>query len=223
MPWSDQQLPPLNDDWHQLLRAEFDKPYFLEILSFLSAQEQQGKVIYPQFDHVFNALNLCSFANTRVIILGQDPYHGQGQAHGLSFSVPNGVPVPPSLQNIFSEIRRDLGRPIPASGNLEAWASKGILLLNTALTVEAHQANSHAQIGWHQFTDQIISQISNNKSHCVFMLWGRNARDKNKLIDGNKHLILEAAHPSPLSAHRGFMGCGHFGKANEYLALHKGH
>ncbi len=207
----------IEDSWKEELKEEFEQPYFGHIVERLKKDKQDGKVIYPPGNLIFNAFAHTPFNKVKVVILGQDPYHGAGQAHGLSFSVPDGVKPPPSLVNIFKEIEDDLGIPASRSGNLTSWADQGVLLLNAALTVLAGEANSHAQIGWHQFTDAAIRHISDNKENVVFMLWGRFAQDKAALIDGKKHLILKAPHPSPFSAHTGFLGCGHFSKANNYL------
>jgi uracil-DNA glycosylase len=210
----------IEDSWKDELKDEFEKPYFGQIVERLKKDRQDGKTIYPPGAQIFNAFAHTPFSKVKVVILGQDPYHGAGQAHGLSFSVPDGVKPPPSLVNIFKEIEDDLGIPAPRSGNLTHWADQGVLLLNASLTVLAGDANSHAQIGWHQFTDAAIRHVSDNKEHVVFMLWGRFAQDKAALIDGTRHLILKAPHPSPFSAHTGFLGCGHFSKANNYLREH---
>lgn len=207
----------IEDSWKEELGAEFKKPYFGEIVNFLKHEKKAGKIIYPPGKLIFNAFNTTPFRKVKVVILGQDPYHGPGQAHGLSFSVPVGVPPPPSLVNIFKEIKEDLGLPIPNHGNLEKWAKQGVLLLNASLTVEAHKPMSHSKIGWHHFTDDVIRILSERKEHLVFMLWGGFAKTKAELIDKQKHLVLTAAHPSPLSAHNGFFGCHHFSKANSWL------
>lgn len=207
----------IEDSWKEALKPEFSKPYFIKIVDTLKAEKQQGKVIYPPGKFIFNAFYHTPLNKVKVVILGQDPYHNPGQAHGLSFSVPDCVKPPPSLLNIFKEIQEDLGLPAPASGNLTHWADQGVLLLNASLTVEAHNANSHSQLGWQSFTDEVIRQVSLQKDHVVFMLWGSFAQAKAPLIDGTKHLILKSVHPSPLSAHRGFIGCGHFSKANAWL------
>jgi len=178
---------------------------------------RNGKV-YPPAKLIFNAFNLCPFDKVRVVIIGQDPYHGRGQAHGLCFSVPDGVPMPPSLKNIFKEINSDLGLPIPKSGNLEHWARQGVLLLNTTLTVREGSPTSHCGRGWERFTDAVIKKLSDEKEGLVFLLWGRHAKEKGKVIDRSKHLVLEAAHPSPFSATAGFFDCKHFSKTNDYLA-----
>ena len=203
--------------WKAELKDEFAKPYFEDIAAFLKAEKAAGKVIYPPGPYIFNAFNTTPFDDVKVVILGQDPYHGPGQAHGLSFSVPPGVPPPPSLVNIFKEINTDLNLPIPSHGYLEKWAKQGVLLLNASLTVEAHKPMSHSKIGWHHFTDDVIRILSKDKEHLVFMLWGSFAKSKAELIDKDKHLILTAAHPSPLSAYNGFFGCRHFSKANFWL------
>ncbi len=210
----------IEDSWKEELKEEFGKPYFIQITDRLKQEKQAGKVIYPPGNLIFNAFAHTPFQKVKVVILGQDPYHGPGQAHGLSFSVPDGVKPPPSLVNIYKEIEDDLGIPAPRSGNLTHWANQGVLLLNAGLTVEANTANSHAHIGWHEFTDNVIRHISAHREHVVFMLWGSFAQNKATLIDGSKHLILTAPHPSPLSAYRGFLDCGHFSKANNYLREH---
>ncbi len=203
--------------WKAELKEEFSKPYFEDIATFLKAEKAAGKTVYPPGPYIFNAFNTTPFDEVKVVILGQDPYHGPGQAHGLSFSVPPGVPPPPSLVNIFKELHTDLNLPIPNHGYLEKWAKQGVLLLNASLTVEAHKPMSHSKIGWHHFTDDVIRILSKDKDHVVFMLWGGFAKSKAELIDKDKHLILTAAHPSPLSAHNGFFGCRHFSKANFWL------
>jgi len=210
----------IDQSWKEQLREEFEKPYFAHIVGFLKEEKKQGKVIYPPGPQIFNAFSTTPFEKVKVVIIGQDPYHNPGQAHGLSFSVPDGVQPPPSLLNIFKEIQSDLGISISNTGNLEKWARQGVLLLNASLTVEAHNANAHSQIGWHTFTDEVIRKVSAGKEHVVFMLWGRFAQNKSVLIDASKHLVLKAAHPSPLSAYNGFFGCGHFSKANAYLQEH---
>jgi uracil-DNA glycosylase len=202
--------------WKELLQEEFEKSYFSDLISFVK-QEYASNRIYPPGKLIFNAFNHCPVENTKVIILGQDPYHGPGQAHGLCFSVPEGISQPPSLQNIFKEIHNDIGTPIPSSGNLERWSDQGVLLLNATLTVRAHQAGSHQNKGWEEFTDRVIKELSERREHIVFMLWGSYAQKKGAVIDTKKHLVLKSVHPSPLSAYRGFIGCGHFGLANEYL------
>jgi len=209
----------IEESWKQELADEFRQPYFTEIVQFLKKEKQAGKVIYPPGPLIFNAFNCTPFDRVKVVIIGQDPYHGHGQAHGLSFSVPRGVAVPPSLVNIFNEIHTDLGLPVPKHGNLEYWAAQGVLLLNAALTVEASRPMSHSGIGWHHFTDSVIRHISADKAHVVFILWGRFAQGKAALIDQHKHLVLQAAHPSPYSC-SGFFGCRHFSKANAWLEAH---
>lgn len=207
----------IEPSWKEILHEEFDRPYFQQIPLHLKTEKLQGKTIYPPGSQIFNAFNITPFDKVKVVILGQDPYHGQGQAHGLCFSVQNGVPPPPSLINIFKELHNDIGMKIPNHGNLTKWAEHGVFLLNASLTVRAAEPMSHSKIGWAQFTDAIIKLISDRKEHVVFFLWGKFAQDKRVLIDENKHLILRAAHPSPLSAFNGFFGCKHFSKANEYL------
>lgn len=207
-------------DWKEKLKEEFEQPYFKELAAFLKAEKKAGKTIYPPGPLIFHAFEATPFHKVKVVLLGQDPYHGPGQAMGLSFSVPDGVRIPPSLQNIFKELHQDLGLPMPVSGNLEPWARQGVMLLNAALTVEAHQPNSHAKIGWHRFTDAVIQKISEGKEAVVFMLWGKFAQSKEVLIDSQKHLILKAAHPSPYAADKGFFGCRHFSKANAFLQQH---
>jgi len=206
----------IEESWKALLQPEFDKPYFSDLINFVKS-EYQSKTIYPEGKNIFNAFNLCPFGNVKVVIIGQDPYHEPMQAHGLCFSVQDGVAFPPSLQNIFKEISDDLGVAIPTSGNLERWARQGVFLLNSILTVEAHKAASHANKGWETFTDSVIKVISDNADHVVFMLWGNYAKNKGRVIDTGKHLILNTVHPSPLSVYRGFYGCKHFSKANEWL------
>lgn len=203
--------------WQSLLADEKKQPYFQQILAFLEKEHAAGKTIYPPQKDIFNAIKLTPFADVRVVILGQDPYHGPNQAHGLAFSVRPGVPPPPSLQNIFLELKNDLGIPIPEHGCLEKWARQGILLLNTSLTVEAGKPQSHAKIGWEKFTDKVIECLNEHPKSIVFLLWGSPAQQKARLINPYKHRILTAPHPSPLSAHRGFLGCKHFSKTNEIL------
>ncbi|HAE35181.1 MAG TPA: uracil-DNA glycosylase [Bacteroidetes bacterium] len=210
----------LEAGWKAVLADEFDKAYFQQIRYLLLAAKRDGKVIFPPGSQIFNAYNLTPFEQVKVVILGQDPYHGPGQAHGLCFSVPEGVKPPPSLVNIFKEQEKDLGIPRPAHGNLETWARQGVFLLNAMLTVESGKPGSHQQIGWQYFTDATIKALSENKEHLVFLLWGAFAQKKAELIDAGKHLILQAAHPSPFSADRGFFGCRHFSKANTYLQEH---
>ena len=208
--------PDIDESWYRVLMPQFEAPYFADLKSFL-VNEKRQYVVYPPGPLIFNAFNLTPFDKVKVVILGQDPYHGPGQAHGLSFSVPDGVPFPPSLQNIFKELHDDLGVPMSTSGNLEKWAKEGILLLNASLTVRAGQAASHAHHGWEQFTDAAIRALSEQRKHLVFILWGNYAIAKQSLIDSGKHLILKSVHPSPLSAHRGFFGCHHFSQTNNYL------
>lgn len=210
--------PKLPNDWKEKLKAEFSKEYFHGIKSFLIAEKQAAKTVYPPGRLIFNAFNSLAFNDVKVVILGQDPYHGKGQAHGLCFSVPDGVRMPPSLVNIFKEISDDLGLPMPNSGNLQPWVSQGVLLLNAVLTVRASQPASHSQIGWQTFTDKVISTLSEQRDGLVFMLWGKFAQGKIELIDTEKHLVLTAPHPSPYSANYGFFGCKHFSKANQYLS-----
>lgn len=207
----------INDTWKEVLKNEFSKPYFLEIVGFLRSEKMAGKVIYPPGPMIFNAFDRTPFDKVKVVLIGQDPYHGKGQAHGLCFSVQNGVPPPPSLVNMFKEMHTDLGLEIPATGNLTKWADQGLLLLNASLTVRANEPMSHAKIGWAQFTDTVIRKVSEQKENVVFLLWGKFAQEKQSLIDETKHLVLKAAHPSPLSAYNGFFGCRHFSKTNEYL------
>jgi uracil-DNA glycosylase len=208
--------PDIDESWYRVLQPQFDAPYFSDLKTFLVSEKRQYTV-YPPGPLIFNAFNLTPFDKVKVVILGQDPYHGPMQAHGLSFSVPDGVPFPPSLNNIFKELHDDLGIVIPRSGNLEKWAREGVLLLNASLTVRAGQAASHSHHGWEQFTDAAIRALSEQREHIVFILWGNYAIAKQSLIDSNKHLILKSVHPSPLSASRGFFGCHHFSKANHYL------
>lgn len=210
----------IEPSWKALLAEEFEKPYFEVLVAFLKAEIQQGKRIFPPGKYIFRAFELCPVDKTKVVILGQDPYHGPGQAHGLCFSVPKGVPIPPSLQNIFRELEADLGFPPPPHGDLTGWAEQGVFLLNAILTVEAHKPASHRGKGWEIFTDRVIQLVSQVRPHVVFMLWGSYARSKAPLIDRSKHLVLEAAHPSPFSAERGFFGCRHFSQANAFLIQH---
>lgn len=207
----------LQDSWKSLLFDEFQKPYMQELKKFLQNEKQLKKIIYPPSSLIFNALNTTGFEDVRVVILGQDPYHGPNQAHGLSFSVQKGISKPPSLINIFKEIHSDLHLPIPQHGDLSSWARQGVLLLNATLTVEQGKPNSHQGKGWDIFTDKIISLLNENRQNLVFLLWGSFAQKKGQFIDSKKHLVLEAPHPSPLSAHRGFLGCKHFSKTNKYL------
>ena len=209
----------MEPSWKAVLESEFAKDYFKELAGQVRDAYLAGPV-YPPPQLVFNAFTLCPFDHVKVVILGQDPYHGPGQAHGLSFSVPDGVRPPPSLQNIYKEIASDLGTSIPENGNLEHWAKQGVLLLNATLTVAAGQPNSHHPYGWECFTDVVIKTISDEKTHVVFLLWGRFAQQKELLIDTTKHLVLKAPHPSPFSAANGFFGCKHFSRTNEYLTKH---
>ena len=208
--------PKIEPSWKNVLIDEFNKPYFVALKEFL-VEEKKKYVVYPAGANIFNAFACTPFNKVKVVIIGQDPYHGPGQAHGLSFSVPEGIQKPPSLVNIFKELQSDIGKPIPESGNLESWARQGVLLLNATLTVRANQAGSHQKRGWEQFTDSVIRTLSDQKSGLVFLLWGRFAQGKAALIDASKHHILKAAHPSPLSAYNGFFGCKHFSKTNEIL------
>ncbi len=208
----------LDESWMNEVGTEFDKPYMQNLKAFLSAEKQAGQVVFPRGDEIFNALNTTNFDKVRVVILGQDPYHGPGQAHGLSFSVREGVALPPSLLNIYKEIVAEYGGAIPRSGDLTRWAAQGVLLLNATLTVRQAQAGSHQNKGWEEFTDAIVRAINERREHVVFLLWGAYAQKKGAIIDRAKHLVLSAPHPSPLSAHRGFLGCGHFKKANDYLS-----
>jgi uracil-DNA glycosylase len=216
MPVYMDDIPVLDPSWKHVLRGEFEKTYCTKLASFVREEYRAGEV-YPQRDVIFNAFTLCPFDAVKVVILGQDPYHGPGQAHGLSFSVPDGVRIPPSLQNVYKELKRDLSVSLPPSGNLEHWARQGVLLLNAVLTVRAGSAGSHQGKGWEQFTDSAIQELAQRREHLVFMLWGNYAHRKKVLIREGAHLVLEAPHPSPLSAHAGFLGCGHFSKANKYL------
>lgn len=208
----------IEESWKQALQAEFEKPYFAKLVSYLHSEKAKGEVIYPSGPNIFRAFELTPIQNIKVVILGQDPYHNPGQAMGLSFSVPEGMPAPPSLLNIFKEIQNDIGVQMSGNPNLEPWAKQGVLLLNAILTVRGGQAASHQNIGWEEFTDAVISHISNNCKGIVFMLWGNFARSKAALINPNRHLILEAPHPSPL-ARGAFFGCKHFSKANNFLTF----
>lgn len=206
-------------DWKEPLAPLFADERYLKIREFLK-QEYRTHIVYPDMYDLFNCFRYTPYDSVKVVLLGQDPYHNEGQAHGLCFSVPDGIQKPPSLVNMFKELKDDVGCTEPKSGDLSKWAREGVLLMNTALTVRAHQANSHANCGWSWFTDSVISLLSENKEHLVFLLWGGNARKKVPLIDKSKHLILECAHPSPLSAYNGFFGCKHFSKTNAYLEQH---
>ena len=206
----------IEESWGAALSDEFTKPYFNELTAFVK-QEYQQERIYPPGSQIFNAFDFCPFDQTQVVILGQDPYHGKGQAHGLCFSVNEGVPMPPSLVNIFKEIKSDIGKDFPSNGNLERWAHQGVLLLNATLTVRASQAGSHQNRGWETFTDAVIHQLNDKKEHIVFMLWGAYAQRKGEFIDRSRHLVLQSPHPSPFSANRGFFGNRHFSHCNNYL------
>jgi uracil-DNA glycosylase len=208
--------PSIEAGWKAVLTDQFQSPYFSELKDFLM-EEQKKYTLYPPGNLIFNAFNRTPFDRVKVVILGQDPYHGRNQAHGLCFSVPRGIPKPPSLGNIFKELHTDLASPVPESGNLEKWADQGVLLINATLTVRDSQAGSHQKKGWESFTNRVIEVVSQEKNRLVFLLWGRYAQAKESLIDSNKHLILKAAHPSPLSAYKGFFGCKHFSRTNEYL------
>ncbi|MBN1159144.1 MAG: uracil-DNA glycosylase [Bacteroidales bacterium] len=211
--------PQIEHTWKSILNEEFNAQYFQELKEFLVA-EKLRHTVYPPGSLIFNAFQLTPFDQVRVVILGQDPYHGKGQAHGLCFSVPGKVVPPPSLVNIFREIHSDLGNPLPKHGNLEKWARQGVLLLNATLTVRANQAGSHQKKGWELFTDSVIRKLSDKRVGLVFLLWGKYAQDKEQLIDTKKHYVLKAAHPSPFSAYNGFFGCRHFSKTNEILRRH---
>lgn len=207
----------IGNDWDNLLKEEFEKDYYIKLRNFLKV-EYQTKKIYPDMYDIFNALKLTSYKDTKVVILGQDPYHGENQAHGLAFSVKKGIKTPPSLLNIYKELQYDLNLYIPNNGDLTSWANQGVLLLNTVLTVREGEPNSHKNMGWGILTDKIIELLNEKEDEVIFLLWGNNARSKKNLIDNNKHYILEAPHPSPLSASRGFFGCSHFSKTNEILS-----
>ena len=209
----------IEESWKRVLQPEFDKPYF-ELLTSFVRREYQTHTCFPPGNLIFNAFDSCPFERVRVVIIGQDPYHDVGQAHGLCFSVNDGVAIPPSLENIYKELNRDLGKPIPTSGNLQRWANQGVLLLNATLTVQAHRAGSHQNKGWEELTDAAIQALNQQRQHIVYMLWGSYAQRKGQFIDRKKNLVLTAPHPSPLSAYRGFIGCGHFSAANEYLIKH---
>lgn len=214
-------MPPnaikLDQNWLDVIGSEFQKPHMTGLKDFLVSEQQSGITVYPKGDDIFNALNTTPFEKIRVVIIGQDPYHGEGQAHGLSFSVRKGVRLPPSLKNIYKELEDEYGKKMPLTGDLTGWARQGVLLLNATLTVRAGSAGSHQKKGWEEFTDAIIRQVNDKRNHVVFMLWGSYAQKKGAFIDRTKHLVLESVHPSPLSAHRGFLGCGHFKRANDYL------
>ena len=209
----------IEESWREKLQSEFDAPYFAQLTDFVRHEYATTRV-YPPGSQMFAAFDACPFDKVKVVILGQDPYHEPGQAHGLCFSVNDGVPFPPSLQNIFKEIHDDIGTPVPMSGDLSRWAHQGVLLLNATLTVRAHQAGSHQNKGWEQFTDAVIHRLAQDREHLVFILWGAYAQRKGEFIDRSRHLVLQSPHPSPLSAHRGFFGNRHFSHANEYLVAH---
>ncbi|MCH2190763.1 MAG: uracil-DNA glycosylase [Gammaproteobacteria bacterium] len=208
----------LHSSWLGKLQSEFEQAYMQKLSVFLRNEKASGQIVYPRGEDIFNALNSTPLEQVRVVILGQDPYHGPGQAHGLSFSVPIGERVPPSLKNIYKELHADVGFEVPSHGNLQAWAERGILLLNSVLTVRQSSAGSHQGQGWEKFTDKIIDLINSNADNVVFLLWGSYAQKKGQAIDRSRHLVLQAPHPSPLSAHRGFLGCRHFSQTNDYLA-----
>jgi uracil-DNA glycosylase len=210
----------LEPGWKNALREEFEKPYMQQLRAFLQQEAALGKAIYPPRPLIFNALNSTPLDQVKVVVIGQDPYHGPDQAHGLCFSVQPGVKTPPSLVNIYKELKRDLNIDIPSHGNLQHWAEQGVLLLNTSLTVEHGIAGSHAKVGWQTFTDRVIEVASQQQDRLVFLLWGAHAQSKEKLIDVSKHLVLKSVHPSPLSAHRGFIGNGHFSRTNKFLQQH---
>lgn len=209
----------IEESWKKHLAPEFEKDYFVQLTDFVR-NEYAHTTVYPPGRLIFNAFNLCPFDQVKVVIIGQDPYHGPGQAHGLCFSVNDGIAFPPSLQNIFKEIQADLGKPIPTSGNLTRWAEQGVLMLNATLTVRAHAAGSHQRRGWEEFTDAAIRALNNEREHLVFILWGAYAQKKGAFIDRSRHLVLTSAHPSPLSAHNGFFGNHHFSLTNDYLRAH---
>lgn len=212
-------MAAISNDWLAALQDEFKKPYYKQLFQTVT-EEYKTKLIFPPADDIFNAFHLTPLSQVKVVILGQDPYHGPGQAHGLCFSVNDGIPFPPSLRNIFKEINNDLGTQIPDSGNLTRWAVQGVLLLNATLTVREHCAGSHQRQGWETFTDAVIKTISDNCENVVFILWGSYAQSKSALIDASRHLVLKSVHPSPLSAHAGFFGNHHFSRANDYLQTH---
>jgi uracil-DNA glycosylase len=211
--------PTIEESWKNILANQFNASYFAQLKAFLVAEKSQYQ-IFPPGSQIFNAFNFTPFDQVKVVLLGQDPYHGPGQAHGLCFSVPDGIAKPPSLQNILKELNSDLGIPVTQSGNLEKWAKQGVLLLNATLTVRAHQAGSHQNKGWETFTDAAIKALADQREHLVFILWGNYAQAKESLIDSSKHLILKTVHPSPMSVTRGFFGCKHFSKTNDYLRKH---
>ena len=207
------------EDWKALLAAEFEQPYFAELVGFVR-EEYSSRQIFPRGTNIFRAFDKCPFDKLKVVIIGQDPYHGEGQANGLCFSVNDGVQFPPSLRNIFQEVESDTGAPVPTSGNLDRWAEQGVLLLNSVLTVRAHEAASHAGRGWERFTDAVVREIAARRESVVYMLWGSYAQRKGAIADPARNCILKAVHPSPLSAYRGFFGCRHFSQANDYLVAH---
>jgi len=206
----------IENSWKEVLFEEFDKPYFQSLISFVKEEYKTNK-IFPPGSLIFNSFDKCAFEDVKVVIVGQDPYHGDNQANGLCFSVNDGTKFPPSLQNIFKELQQDMNVSYPTSGNLERWATQGVLLLNATLTVRAHTAGSHQKKGWEEFTDAVLKEVSNRKGGIVFILWGAYAQRKGEFLDSEKHLVLKAAHPSPFSAHSGFFGCKHFSKTNEFL------
>lgn len=206
----------IEESWKNALSDEFEKPYFKDLISFVKDQYSKGTV-YPKGADIFKAFDACSFDNVKVVVLGQDPYHGPGQANGLCFSVHEGIPFPPSLVNIFKELKNDLGKDIPPNGSLERWANQGVLLLNSTLTVRAHEAGSHQKKGWEEFTDAVITKLATTKKQIVYILWGSYAQKKATMVNASENCLLKSTHPSPLSAYRGFLGCGHFSKANSYL------
>lgn len=207
-------------DWKDILEPEFEKPYFNELISFVK-EEYATKLVYPRGSNIFRAFDKCPFDKLKVVIIGQDPYHGEGQANGLCFSVNDGINFPPSLRNIFTEINSDIGMPVPSTGNLDRWAEQGVLLLNAVLTVRAHEAASHAGKGWELFTDAVVQTISEHKNGIVYLLWGNYAQRKGSIVDPDRNLILKCPHPSPFSAASGFFGCRHFSQANDYLSTHE--
>lgn len=211
----------LEASWQAMLKEEFDKDYMSALRLFLRAEKAAGQQVYPPTEDVFAALNTTAFTDTRVVVIGQDPYHGEGQAHGLCFSVRGQTKVPPSLRNIYKELAADIGCDVPSHGSLTAWAKQGVLLLNSVLTVRAGEAGSHQKRGWEQFTDKIIEVLNRDKNNLVFLLWGNYAQEKGRAIDTNRHLVLTSVHPSPLAANRGFFGNHHFSKTNDYLKMHK--
>lgn len=212
-------MPPITNDWLEPLQGEFKKPYYKKLYQKIM-EEYRTTVVYPPADDIFNALHLTPLSKVKVVILGQDPYHGDRQAHGLCFSVNKDIEIPPSLVNIYQELHEDLGCRIPNNGYLEKWAKQGVLLLNTVLTVRAHKPMSHRGIGWEEFTDAILEKVNEQDSPVVYLLWGKPAQSKKRMLNHPKHLVLEAPHPSPLSAYRGFFGCRHFSQANDFLTAH---